>query len=341
MGKTYSHLSAEERAAIMIEQSRQTSCRGIARLLGRSVSTVSRELSRNRTEQSEAYDATAAAKGYRARRERSVRHRKLVESSELYQRVRNLLIYRRWSPQQIAARLRLMNPNDPTLNVSHETIYAAIYAQPRGALKQAMIEALRQEKSTRGVRRTSAAGAGFVPEELRIVNRPEEIEQRLVPGHWEGDFVKGAFNRSAVGTVVERKTRFTILCKMGGCTAQHALEGFTRQMKRLPAFLRESLTYDRGSELACHAELSKRLNIDIWFCDPHAPWQRGSNENTNGLLRQFLPKGADLSTVTQTQLNDIARLLNGRPRKTLGWATPEEALAKEIQEFQNRVALDS
>ena len=128
---------------------------------------------------------------------------------------------------------------------------------------------------------------------------------------------------------------------MGGCTAQHALEGFTRQMKRLPAFLRESLTYDRGSELACHAELSRRLNIDIWFCDPHAPWQRGSNENTNGLLRQFLPKGADLSTVTQTQLNDIARLLNGRPRKTLGWATPEEALAKEIQEFQSRVALDS
>ena len=341
MGKTYSHLSPEERAVIMIEHSRQTSCRGIASLLGRSVSTVSRELSRNQAVPAESYDASIAGKAYRARRERCVRRRKLVEGSALYRRVRDLLVYRRWSPEQIAARLRLMNPNDPTLNVSHETIYAAIYAQPRGALKQAMIEALRQEKSTRGVRRTSAAGAGFVPEELRIVNRPEEIEQRLVPGHWEGDFVKGAFNRSAVGTVVERKTRFTILCKMGGCTAQHALEGFTRQMKRLPAFLRESLTYDRGSELACHAELSKRLNIDIWFCDPHAPWQRGSNENTNGLLRQFLPKGADLSTVTQTQLNDIARLLNGRPRKTLGWATPEEALAKEIQEFQSRVALDS
>jgi IS30 family transposase len=191
------------------------------------------------------------------------------------------------------------------------------------------------------VRRTSAAGAGFVPEELRIVNRPEEIAQRLVPGHWEGDFIKGAFNRSAVGTLVERKTRFVVLCKMQGCTAQDALEGFTRQMKKLPAFLRESLTYDRGSELACHAELSKRLNIDIWFCDPHAPWQRGSNENTNGLLRQFLPKGADLSTATQTQLNDIARLLNGRPRQTLDWDTPEEALAREIQEFQNHVALDS
>lgn len=341
MEKTYSHLSPEERAVIMIEYSRQTSCRGIACLLGRSVSTVSRELARNKAVRAKGYDATAAGKAYQARRERSVRRRKLVEGSELYRRVRNLLVYRRWSPQQIAARLHMMNPNDPTQNVSHETIYAAIYAQPRGSLKQAMIEALRQEKSARGVRRTSAADASFVPEELRIVNRPEEIEQRLVPGHWEGDFVKGAFNRSAVGTVVERKTRFVVLCKMGGCTAQHALEGFTRQMKKLPAFLRESLTYDRGSELACHAELSKRLNIDIWFCDPHAPWQRGSNENTNGLLRQFLPKGTDLSTISQTQLNDIARLLNGRPRKTLGWATPEEALAKEIQEFQSRVALDS
>ena len=341
MEKSYNHLSPEERAVIMIEHARRASCRAIARLLNRSVSTVSRELTRNKLVPEDGYDATAAGKTYRARRARCVRRRKLVEGSALYRRVRNLLVYRRWSPQQIAARLRTMNPNDPTQNVSHETIYAAIYAQPRGALKQAMIEALRQEKSARGVRRTSAAGSGFVPDELRIVNRPEEIEQRLVPGHWEGDFVKGAFNRSAVGTVVERKTRFVVLCKMGGCTAQHALEGFTRQMKRLPAFLRESLTYDRGSELACHAELSKRLNIDIWFCDPHAPWQRGSNENTNGLLRQFLPKGVDLSTVSQTQLNDIARLLNGRPRKTLGWATPEEALAKEIQEFQSRVALDS
>ena len=140
-----------------------------------------------------------------------------------------------------------------------------------------------------------------------------------------------------MGTVVERKTRFVV----DGCTAQAALEGFTRQMKKLPAFLRESLTYDNGSEMACHAELSKRLKLDIWFCDPHAPWQRGSNENTNGLLRQFLPKGADLSQVSQTQLNDIARLMNGRPRKTLNWKTPEEAMAKEMAEYAKRVALDS
>jgi IS30 family transposase len=218
--------------------------------------------------------------------------------------------------------------------VSHETIYAAIYAHPRGSLKPSMIAALRQEKPARGRRRTSLAGGGFVPEELSIKHRPEEIAQRLLPGHWEGDLIKGTFNRSAVGTLVERKTPFVFLCRMNGwngCTAHDALEGITRQMKKLPAFLRESLTYDRGTEMACHVELSKRLNIDIWFADPHAPWQRGSNENTKGLLHQFLPKGMELSTVSQTLLNDIANLLNGRPRQTLGWATPEEALAQELE----------
>lgn len=165
--------------------------------------------------------------------------------------------------------------------------------------------------------------------------------QRQLPGHWGGDFIKGAFNRSAVGTLVERKTRFVVLCRMQGCTAEDALEGFTRQMKKLPAFLRESLTYDRGSEMACYKQLAQRLKIDIWFADPYAPWQRGSNENTNGLLRQFLPKGTDLSTLSQTQLNDIARLLNGRPRKTLDWQTPEEVMAQEIKAFTERVALDS
>ena len=337
MGKQYRHLSSEERAVIQIEHGNGSSLRAIAQRLGRSVATVSRELARNRRDDGARYEATAAASAYRSRRLRCVRRRKLVEGQWLYQHVHDRLVYRRWSPQQIAAKLRDMYPDDPARQVSHETIYAAIYAQPRGSLKQSLIEALRQGKPRRGVRRTTAVSAGFVPEQLRIAHRPEEIATRLVPGHWEGDFIKGAYNRSAVGTVVERKTRFVV----DGCTAQAALEGFTRQMKKLPAFLRESLTYDNGSEMACHAELSKRLKLDIWFCDPHAPWQRGSNENTNGLLRQFLPKGADLSQVSQTQLNDIARLMNGRPRKTLNWKTPEEAMAKEMAEYAKRVALDS
>ena len=341
MGKQYRHLSSEERAVIQIEHGNGSSLRAIAQRLGRSVATVSRELARNRRDDGARYEATAAASAYRSRRLRCVRRRKLVEGQWLHQHVHDRLVYRRWSPQQIAAKLRDMYPDDPARQVSHETIYAAIYAQPRGSLKQSLIEALRQGKPRRGVRRTTAVSAGFVPEQLRIAHRPEEIATRLVPGHWEGDFIKGAYNRSAVGTVVERKTRFVVLCKMDGCTAQAALEGFTRQMKKLPAFLRESLTYDNGSEMACHAELSKRLKLDIWFCDPHAPWQRGSNENTNGLLRQFLPKGADLSQVSQTQLNDIARLMNGRPRKTLNWKTPEEAMAKEMAEYAKRVALDS
>ncbi|MGF6878025.1 IS30 family transposase [Paraburkholderia sp. MM5477-R1] len=251
------------------------------------------------------------------RRERSRRQPKLAAGSALYWQVHHDLVYRRWSPQQIAARLRQMHPDSPNERVSHETIYAAIYTHPRGGLKQAMIEALRQEKPARGnTRKTLARRWSFVPEELRIIHRPGQIETPRWPGHWEGDLIKGAFNRSCVGTLVERKTRFVVLCRMGGCTAQDALEGFTRQMQKLPAFLRESLTYDRGSEMTCHVELARRLNLDIWFADRYAPWQRGSNENTNGLLRQFLPKGADLSGVTQTHLNDIARLMNGRPRQT-------------------------
>ncbi|HUD42373.1 MAG TPA: IS30 family transposase, partial [Dokdonella sp.] len=288
------------------------------------------------------YEAKTAGMAYRLRRTRSVRPRKLVEGSWLHERVQDHLVYDRWSPQQIAARLRSMYPDDPARQVSHETIYAAIYAHPRGSLKKAMVDALRQEKPSRGRRRKTLSSGGFVPEALRIVHRPEEIAERTLPGHWEGDLIKGAFNRSCVGTLVERKTRFVVLCRMEGCTAQDALEGFTRQMKKLPAFLRESLTYDRGSELACHAELAKRLNIDIWFADPHAPWQPpGSNENTNGLLRQFMPKGLDLSNISQEELNHVAKLMNGRPRQTLGWMTPAEMMDKEIAAHSQRVALES
>ncbi|WP_406806219.1 IS30 family transposase [Burkholderia semiarida] len=315
----YQHLSAEERAAIMIEKAGNTSVRAIARLLGRSASTITRELARNRTESSRCYDATSAARAYRARRERSRRQVKLATGSALYWQVHHDLVYRRWSPQQIAARLREMHPDNPEQRVSHETIYAAIYTHPRGGLKQAMIEALRQEKPVRGNARKTLARKSFVPEDPRIVHRPEAIETRQWPGHWEGDLIKGAFNRSCVGTLVERKTRFVVLCRMDGCTAQDALEGVTRQMKKLPAFLRESLTYDRGSEMTCHVELAERLNLDICFADPYAPWQRGSNENTNGPLRQFLPKGADLSGVTQMPST-------GKPLKRLwrwNWLPPD------------------
>ena len=180
----------------------------------------------------------------------------------------------------------------------------------------------------------------MVPKSLRIINRPEEVEARLVPGHWEGDLIKGAFNRSSVGTLVERKTRFVVLCKMRGNGAEAALDSFSRQMKRLPAALRKSVTYDRGSEMACHPELARRLKIDIWFCDPHAPRQRGSNENTDGVLRQFMSTDLDFGDVSQTWLNDVASLMNNRPRIILGWRTPAEAMAAEIAVFRSTVALE-
>ena len=340
--RSYHHLSAEERAAIMLLAEQNVTTREIGRRLSRSPSTISRELRRNAVT-GRRYDATTASAAYRQRRQRCARRCKLQAGTPLWQYVHDRLIYFAWSPEQIACRLAHMFPDDPDWQISHETIYAAIYAHPKGALKKAMVEALRQHKPQRGQKRRTAAGKGgmVIPEDLRIIHRPEDVAQRELPGHWEGDFIKGAYNRSAVGTVIERKTRFVILCKMTDCSADAALESFTRQMKKVPAFMRESFTYDRGSEMARHEELAQRLKLDIWFADPYAPWQRGSNENTNGLLRQFLPKGTDLSTVSQTQLNDIARLLNGRPRKTLGWQTPEEVMAQEMAKFHESVALDS
>ena len=339
MDRRSKHLSSEERGVIFAEHNRGGSQRSIGQLLQRPASTICRELARGRQEDG-TYCPHAARLVYDVRRTRCRRPRKLVEGGAAYQFVHDHLVYRRWSPEQIAHRLRLMKPDDPSARVSHETIYAAIYAQPRGGLKAAMIEALRQARPTRGAKRTTLAGSAMVPETLRIIHRPEEIEGRLVPGHWEGDLIKGAFNRSSVGTLVERKTRFVVLCKMNGNGAEAVLDSFTRQMKRMPSTLRKSMTYDRGSEMACHSELARRLKIDIWFCDPHAPWQRGSNENTNGLLRQFMPKGTDLSDASQTWLNDVARLMNERPRKTLGWKTPAEAMAEEIRAFSSTVALD-
>ena len=338
MDRRSKHLSSEERGVIFAEHNRGSSQRSIGGLLGRPASTICRELARGRQDDG-SYCPQGGRLVYDVRRARCRRQRKLVAGSAIHRFVHDHLVHHRWSPEQIAHRLRLMEPNNSSARVSHETIYAAIYAQPRGGLKAAMIEALRQAKPTRGLKRTTLAGTPMVPESLRIIHRPEEIEARIVPGHWEGDLIKGAFNRSSVGTLVERKTRFVVLCKMDGNGAAAVLGSFTRQMKRLPAALRKSMTYDRGSEMACHPELSRRLRIDIWFCDPHAPWQRGSNENTNGLLRQFMPKGTDLSDASQTWLNDVATLMNNRPRKTLGWRTPAEAMADEIEAFKSTVAL--
>ncbi len=273
MDRRYKHLSSEERGVILAEHRRGSTNRAIGLLLGRTPSTIRRELARGRMEDA-SYSPQAARGVYDARRLRCKRGRKLAGEGGLHAFVRDRLIHSRWSPEQIAGRLRVEpvvrhwfenhwrgHPDNPAARVSPEMIYA----HPKGALKAAMTLALRQAKPARGCRRTTLAGSSMVPESLRIIHRPEDIEARLVPGHWEGDLIKGAFNRSSVGTLVERKTRFVVLCKMDGNTA---LAAFTRQMKRLPRELRRSMTYDRGSEMACHPELARRLKIDICISRP-------------------------------------------------------------------------
>jgi len=337
---SYQHLSAEERAIIQIKREDGLSIRKIAASIGRSPSTLSREL--NRQNSSIAYTARQAGECYRQNRTRCVRPHKLREGEPLFERVKTLLENRQWSPEQISERLRLERPNDPNWRVSHETIYSMIYAYPRNELKKLFISQLRQHKPKRGVRRNVKATAAVkVPEEQTIHARPEEIETRQTPGHWEGDLIVGAMNQSCVGTLVERTTGWVVLCKMDSKGAEDVRISFERQLKKIDSFLRLSMTYDRGSEMAEHPLMSKNLKMDIYFADPHSPWQRGSNENINGLIRQYLPKGEDLSGVSQTKLNDIAWLLNTRPRKRFGFETPEERMEQVIADHINRVALDS
>lgn len=239
-------------------------------------------------------------------------------------RLVRLELQRTFSPEQIAGRLRRMHPDDPSQRVSHETIYSAIYLMPRGELRSEIIAALRQSHAKRIPRARGTARKGNIANLVPLSERPAEAESREVPGHWEGDFIKGARNASAVGTALERTSRFTLLTQMSGCTATHALEGFKRRFKQVIPELRCSFTYDRGSEMARHAELTEATGMPVYFCDPRSPWQRGSNENVNGLVRQFLPKGMDLSTVTPQQLAYIESLLNDRPRKVLDFRTPRE-----------------
>jgi IS30 family transposase len=213
-------------------------------------------------------------------------------------------------------------------HLSAETIYAGLYVLPRGALRSELVAALRQARKARRPRTRGTDRRGQIPNMTPIAARPAEVATRTVPGHWEGDLLKGARNRSAVGTLVERTTRLVILARMDGTDATSARQGFTQKLRHVPALLRKTLTYDRGKEMAEHERLAQRLALQIFFADPYSPWQRGTNENTNGLLRQYLPKGTDVSRYTQRELNAIAHRLNTRPRKCLNFATPLEVYAQ-------------
>jgi IS30 family transposase len=250
-------------------------------------------------------------------------------------------LYRGWLPEQIAGRRRTMYPEDPAQRVSHETIYLALYALPRGELRKALLAQLRQGPAARRPRSRGKDRRGGRRNMTSIHERPAEVATRKVPGHWEGDLIKGAGNRSAVGTLVERASRYVILARRDGTDAEVALEGLTRKLRRIPARVRKTLTYDQGKEMARHEELARRLRLQVYFADPHSPWQRPSNENANGLIREYLPKGMDLSQVSQEQLNAIAKSLNDRPWKVLGFLTPAEVFQNQILNLTNPVALQT
>jgi IS30 family transposase len=336
MGNRYKHLSASERDAIHRWRLQGLSPAAIAGSLGRPRSTVLRELNRNGG--AGVYDAPSAQRRYQQGRRRG--HRKLAPGTPLWGPVVMRLL-RGWSPQQIAGRRKAMHPDEPALRVSHETVYLALYALPRGELRRELLGCLRQGRQGRRPRGRGQDRRGSLPDMLSIHERPAEAEGRQVPGHWEGDFIKGAGNRSAVGTLVERASRYVVLARMDGVGAMAALEGFTRKLRAVPACLRKTLAYDQGKEMARHAELTRRTGVRVYFADPRSPWQRPSNENANGLIRQYLPKGMDLSTVSQAELNAIAKRLNDRPRKVLNFETPAEVFQRELFKLTNPVALQT
>jgi IS30 family transposase len=303
------------------------SLRAIARALGRAPSTISREIRRHGGEaqyRAVRADAEAWQWAQRPKRCRLARDRRL-------RRVVAAKLQRDWSPQQIAHWLVTTYPDDPTMHVSHETIYRTLYVQARGALKQELVAHLRRRGVVRHSRARTARPEhrGQIPGALSIAERPAAVEDRAVPGHWEGDLLCGT-KRSQIGTLVERQSRYVLLVRLPGKDAETVARALIRRVRHLPRELMQSLTWDRGLELAGHAQFTVATEAPVYFCDPRSPWQRGSNENTNGLLRQYFPKGQDVSHYTQRQLDAIALKLNTRPRQTLNWRTPAQALAATV-----------
>lgn len=299
----------------------------IAEHLGRSTSTISREVSRNHGRRK--YRATDADE--RAWRQASRPKPCLLAANKSLQMVVAEKLDDHWSPQQVSGWLKVEYLDDRTMRVSHETIYKSLFIQARGVLKKELISRLRSKRIMRRGKTSTTQGQprGQIVDAVSIRERPAEIEDRAIPGHWEGDLLSGGKN-THIATLVERQSRFVLLVQVDGKDSDTVVSALVRQVKRLPDGLMSSLTWDRGTELAQHKRFTVATDVNVYFCDPQSPWQRGSNENTNGLLRQFFPKGSDLSVYSQYDLDAVALKLNTRPRKTLGFMTPGTKLAQSV-----------
>lgn len=330
---TYTRLSAGEREDISRALARGQTFGQIAKSLGRETSTISRELSRLRYNPV-SYRATFAGEMAQKKRNHRVKTLpKLLANDQLRKYViEHLKLH--WSPEQIAARLKLAYPNDMSMRVSHETIYTYIYCHTKGDLKKELKATLRQQKARRGRPRQVGDRAKFspIPDLVSIEERPKEVEDRIIPGHWEGDLIVGQGGHSFLGTLVERTTRATILVPLNTKQAEVVAKAFAREVRYLPQQFRLTLTYDRGSEMARHKLFSSATKMQVYFADPQSPWQRGTNENTNGLVRQFYPKGTDFRNISRKEIKHVQHLLNGRPRKVLSFHTPYEAFSLLLAE---------
>jgi transposase, IS30 family len=337
-----SRLSVLEREEIACLRAAKLGVRAIARELGRDPGTISRELTRNRSCDGRYRASVAQQKADDRAREagRAASPVKLATNLRLRGEVQSRLRHNH-SPEQISKRLREDFPDDPELQVSHEAIYQSLYIQGRGALKRELTRHLRTGRSMRkpqrqATTRRSRRGGTQIKDMINIAERPPEAADRAVPGHWEGDLITGAENRTAIGTLVERTTGFLILLHLpDNHSALAVQEAVTTAIAALPEMLRKTLTWDQGSEMTNHAKIAEATGLEIYFCDPHSPWQRGTNENTNGLLRQYFPKGSDLSFHGAGILERVAIEINNRPRKRLEWRTPAEALDRLLSEHEN------